>query len=408
MKVLLLDVATSGHRIEYAKYLSDYLIQSGHEIYYCTIGEDDRLQYLRDSGVSVNTFQINSATETISNKIQYRIQLYQYHQDVFELANNRNVDVVHHLFIDGAEVTLLLNLLMEKRSGWEFFATYFNQALTKPTTSSLKHIYRVGQRLSIKHLLNSNEICGLFVHHSQIYDKLADKLSLNKEHFSIVPDPIEPPASNNSKKKFRKKLSLPTDDIILLFFGETRSEKGADILLNSLKYIGDRRLTVVFAGPADNVGDHSIVDIQSQIDSNINIIPRFEFIPDEDIYSYFFASDAIVLPYRSEYRGTSGILQRAIASGRPVIGTDCGTVGTIISEWNAGVVVEPDSAPQFGRGIEEFIENKQHYEDMVQEITPEYIQSHHWKEMSAQILETYLEHPSNNIHSSNEKVDNAR
>jgi glycosyltransferase involved in cell wall biosynthesis len=386
MRILLLDVGTSGHRIEYARYLIQHFTERDHEVLYCTLGEDDRINHLCDEGVEIRTFEKPPTIESTWNKVSYRVHLYQYYQSIFELANDWDANIVHHLFIDRTEVMLLPVLLKETRSDWKFFGTYFNQTLTEPTESIAKATFRFGQRISVRYLIRLGAIDGLFIHHPVLRERLAEELSINKEYIISIPDPIDPPVITDSKKTLRKRLSLPLKKTILLFFGGTRLNKGPDILLNSLTHIDQKELAVVFAGQAEDIDEEDIRHIEPRINSDISIISRFKFIPDDEVYQYFVASDAVVLPYRSTYRGTSGILQRAMASDRPVIGTDCGIIGTIIQEWNAGVVVEPDSALQLTQGIEEFLEKK-NCQGIIN--NTKYVEAHHWKEFASRVQDTY-------------------
>jgi len=219
-------------------------------------------------------------------------------------------------------------------------------------------------------------------------EELADRLSIDQKSMHVVPDPINPPAIERCRSTARNTLGLPENDTILLFFGATRYNKGADILLNSLSLLDEEDLTIIFAGPADSVSHDDIAHAEPNINSGINIITQFKFISDDQIYQYFIASDAVCLPYRSEYQGTSGVLQRAIAAHRPVIGTDCGIVSSIIKQWETGLVVQPDSASEFARGIESFLQNKEQYQS-ISDRANEYVERHHWENFAEQVLDTY-------------------
>lgn len=359
-------------------------------MYYCTCGDDSRLEELRDIGATVKTFKPYSECYTLGDRLVRQVRQYQYFRSILRISDEWNADIVHYLFVGGSELSLFLSILKRRSVKSKIFLTDFVQSSTKPAKGPITKIYRIGQRLSIRSLVNGRAVERLFVHHSEVKNKFVKKLSISEEYISVVPDPVYPLDVNKSKQELRKELSLPEEQTLLLFFGGTRPQKGPNSLLESLQYVESENVTVVFAGPArDNIKER-IIDIGRERNIDTSIIGRFEFIPDNNVYKYFLASDAVLLPYRSDYRGTSGILQRSIASSRPVVGTKCGTVGKIIKNWNVGIVVEPDSPVQFGQAIDQLIENIHYYNTNVQSIAPKYVEDHHWKNLSSKVLDTYL------------------
>lgn len=388
MRILLQDIKTSGHRIEYARHLIKYFIRSGHDVYYCTRGHDNRLQQLRELGATVDAYSEQPAITSISDFPSHQMELYQYYRSVFATAEAWNADIVHQLYLESSENMLLLSLLTKIRPDWLFFGTYFSKRLITPSTSLAKSVFRYTRRFSVKTLIRLGLLENIFVLHESMRRELADRLPIDEKFISVVPDPINPPTIERCRSAARNALGLPENDTILLFFGATRYNKGADILLDSLSLLDEENVTVVFAGPADAVSHDDIAHAEPNISPGINIISRFEFIPDDQIYQYFIASDAVCLPYRSEYQGTSGILQRAIASHRPVIGTDCGIVSSIIRQWETGLVVQPDSPSEFARGIESFLQDEEQYQNLSDRAN-EYIKKHHWENFAEQVLNTY-------------------
>jgi glycosyltransferase involved in cell wall biosynthesis len=389
MRILLLDIKTSGHRIEYAGYLTQHFQDNEHEVYYYTCGTDDRLSQLEELGATVNTFHRVPTFESAKDIFTYQIGLFQYYRSAFKIADSWEADIVHQLYMERTEIPLLPTLIERRNSGWQFFGTYFAVQMSIDSERVSKQVFRYGQRLSIRILVKRGLIDGLFVHSKRLYDDVAAIISKDKNIISVVPDPIDPPAIKKTKTQAREELSLPKEDLVILFFGSARQNKGPDVLLESLSYLGDKSITVVFAGKAGHIDKTDIQNIRSTISSEIDIVDIFRFIPDKRIYTYFYAADAIALPYRTNYHGTSGILQRSIASERPVIGTDCGIVGSIINSWNAGITVEPNSPSGFARGIEEYIKNKEYYDKKVTRNAQKYINRHHKKELASQVLGTY-------------------
>jgi glycosyltransferase involved in cell wall biosynthesis len=181
----------------------------------------------------------------------------------------------------------------------------------------------------------------MFIHTPQIKEAICQQSHfLSDDDLHVVPDPVELPETRLSKETARDRLDINADGPVFLFFGKLRDDKGPQLLLEAISST-DRDATFVIAGPEGKVGQE---EIEATADiSRPTIDARIEFISNSEIQSYFFASDAVVLPYRQNYRGTSGILQRAAATGRPVIVTDVGEIGYLTNQNDLGYVVEPEA-----------------------------------------------------------------
>ena len=120
------------------------------------------------------------------------------------------------------------------------------------------------------------------------------------------------------------------------------------------------------------------------------MILRLKYIPDEDIATYFSAVDAVVLPYRRTFKGTSGILQRAAAAGKPVIVSDVGEVGPIVRENNFGIVVDPESSESLAGGIKQFLAQPLKWREQVKFRAIQYAKTNHWRKMASGVRRAYL------------------
>lgn len=80
----------------------------------------------------------------------------------------------------------------------------------------------------------------------------------------------------------------------------------------------------------------SISDAARYILSDPRVVTRFEYISEDQIDAYFYASDMLVLPHRGFYAGSSGLLYEAEALGLPVIVSDVFETGHVARERNLG------------------------------------------------------------------------
>ena len=114
----------------------------------------------------------------------------------------------------------------------------------------------------------------------------------------------------------------------LLFFGLIREYKGLDVLLRALPQIPEARL-VVAGDPLDPV--------EYRADDRVEW--RLRFIGESEVAELMEQAAVVVLPYRK--LDSSGVLATAIGYRRPAVVSDVGSLGEIVREFGAGLVVPP-------------------------------------------------------------------
>ena len=114
----------------------------------------------------------------------------------------------------------------------------------------------------------------------------------------------------------------------LLFFGLIREYKGLDVLLRALPRIADAKL-IVAGDPLDPV----------QPVERDRVEWRLRYIDEPEVAELMEQAAVVVLPYRK--LDSSGVLATAIGYRRPVVVSDVGSLGEIVREFRAGLVVPP-------------------------------------------------------------------
>lgn len=145
------------------------------------------------------------------------------------------------------------------------------------------------------------------------------------------------PLPDTPREQIRKKLGIGKDEFILLFFGLVRKYKGLDLLFRALHKIspGQSRIRIIVAGEfyiKPETVTRYIPDVWRE---RVTIFNRF--IPDRETDELLYASDAMVLPYRSASQ--SGILADAVNFSLPVICTDQPGFTDVITHKKHGLVV---------------------------------------------------------------------
>jgi glycosyltransferase involved in cell wall biosynthesis len=203
----------------------------------------------------------------------------------------------------------------------------------------------------------------------------------------VVPDPAKEPPQITDEQA-RAALGLPRSDPILLFFGNGRSDKGPDVLLAALPQIRGSWVAV-FAGERGVVSDAEVEACRRRLDDPGRVITRFGYVTEADADRYFRAADVVILPYRSSFRGTSGILQRAAASGKPVVATDVGDVGRTVREEGLGFAVPPESPSQLAEAIGRFLDDRGQISFEVGPKSLRYARTHDWRILGSRIRTSY-------------------
>lgn len=146
---------------------------------------------------------------------------------------------------------------------------------------------------------------------ADFYDLPAEKI-VTLRHASY--DGIYPPAPPQAAA--RAVLGVPENSPTIGFVGQIRPYKGITTLLEAAELLADRvpDLTVLLAGRTHE--DH-LARLDRHLPAGVRVIRDHSFIPDEDLATWFSASDLMVFPYQRVLN--SGSLLLSATFGRPCI-----------------------------------------------------------------------------------------
>jgi glycosyltransferase involved in cell wall biosynthesis len=162
---------------------------------------------------------------------------------------------------------------------------------------------------------------------------------------SVIPNVIEVDKFYLSEKHDHKTLNIG----ILGGMGNYR--KGLDILIKSVSLLKDMDLMVHIGG------DGILLEKFKTLSKESGVFEKCKFygeILTEDISGFYSRLDVFVLASRDETFGV--VVVEAIASGLPVIATDCGGPKEIITR-DTGLLVEKENPEELARAITYMSEN---------------------------------------------------
>jgi glycosyltransferase involved in cell wall biosynthesis len=144
------------------------------------------------------------------------------------------------------------------------------------------------------------------------------------------------------KEKARCELKIPKDKYVFLFFGFIRKYKGLDLLIQALDYLPNiikGKICILIAGEFYAGEDEIKAQIAHSTSKSI-ILAHTHFINDEQVASYFSASDCVIQPYRNATQ--SGVTPLAYHFEVPLIVTNVGALPDLVPP-NLGLVCEPNA-----------------------------------------------------------------
>jgi len=403
-RVVLFDLATSGHHIYYAFYLIRYLCEKGYQVMFVTLKADDKIKLLSqdEPNLTVQYIDDNVSYELIGgNIVRKYAQILNMHvitirglKKCFQLANDWKADVIQILDLNYNTIPLyIIESMKWRKHSYRIFgimvAPYF---IHHQGESILKKFYYNIEMRVLKRIIKKGVLSKLFVHTTEIKNLLFTRFgwyNCHQEDIIVVPDPTEMLYGNCSIIEARKRLQLPNNIPLLLFFGGLRKDKGPDILLEAIKSI-KQDFRLIIAGLPEDTTRSDVEAYQKQLDDPEKIIARLEYIPDDEINYYFLCADAVVLPYRKNFKGTSGVLQLATAAGKPVIATNVGQIGKIVKEHSLGIVVKAESPDDLKEGIQKFLRDRQSIINTILPNALKYAKKNHWREFASLIEAAYL------------------
>ena len=157
---------------------------------------------------------------------------------------------------------------------------------------------------------------------------------------------------------FRNKLGLSGDDKLILFLGRLIPRKGADLLVEALRDVGDDRVKLVIAGPEGESGYVAFLRAKAK---SLGVEQRVLFsgpLYDEAQKEAYVDATVFALPSRYENFGNTAA--EAIACGTPAVVSDrCGIAPLV--DQRAGLVTSYH-APSVARTLKKLFSDPALYQ----------------------------------------------
>ncbi|WP_461632264.1 glycosyltransferase family 4 protein [Labilibaculum euxinus] len=292
----------------------------------CGIGSFTRDLYYSMAGDSTNNkgfiVAINNLDEEYSYPKEVKLTIQQENRNEYIAAakhiNNSGADVCilqHEYGIFGGQSGIyILSLLHHLKIHLVVTLHTISNTPSNTEKAILKEICKMANMVVVMNL--------------KAIDFLIDIYDVPREKIAFIEHGV--PDFHFDQKKVKKEFKLE-EKKILLTFGFLSRNKGIEVAIKALPKLVKKHPNIIYLvlgkihpSVMRSSGDEYLVYLRRLIkDLTLEdhvIIPN-EYVPQEDLFKYLYASDIYITPYNNEAQITSGTLSYAVGAGSAVIST---------------------------------------------------------------------------------------
>lgn len=199
-----------------------------------------------------------------------------------------------------------------------------------------------------------------------VSDSIAKFLSnyFNHHHVHVirnVPTYMRPNicADSVEKLKLRKKLGLADDDVLFLYQGLIKRERGVFLIADSLKYISDKRIVLLYLGSGSDLEELKAYTDSLAISSHV----RFQdSVPQDKLALYTSSCDVGVHAIQNTCLNHDYCLPNKLFEylqcGKPVVVSDLTEMKRFVCEYKLGLVFRDGDANSLAKALTYLLDEK--------------------------------------------------
>jgi glycosyltransferase involved in cell wall biosynthesis len=180
----------------------------------------------------------------------------------------------------------------------------------------------------------------------QVADSLARRGLLPPHKITVIPNGVDVAAlkpSPDTRIRVRAELGVKPSEFLWLAIGRLLPQKDYPTMLQALRPLAGTRLLIAGRGP--------LLDQLKQLAGQLGLGSRVSFLGvREDIAELLAAADALVLS--SAWEGMPNVVMEALAAARPVVATQVGGVGELVTPDVSGWTVPPRDPAALSQAME--------------------------------------------------------
>lgn len=321
MKIVYVDTDISGHHISYISALVNGL-------------DNDVVAILPEEVNDLSCKQYTYTTSDWKNGKRSFSQYRKWLDEIYSIIEIEKPDIVHFLYGD-------------------FFYRFFGLGLKKfkkYKTVVIIHGLRYGFLNVTSAKMISSFVDKVVVHSEYLKNRFINYGRKNGVH-------IEYPNFNEKECKpdeARECYNLKPGIPVLGCIGETRTEKGLDILLEALKAV-KKPFQLLVAGKPIDYDEEFIKEATKSYKENVHI--KLCFLSDDELNKALHSSDIIVLPYRKSFNAASGPLIEGVSINKCIVAPSHGNLYDVVTKNHLGYTFESENVSSLTEVIERVLDN---------------------------------------------------
>jgi glycosyltransferase involved in cell wall biosynthesis len=205
---------------------------------------------------------------------------------------------------------------------------------------------RRGEVAAIRRLLG--KLDAVIVHSEDGARRLREELGAPPERVHVIPHGAFDYLTELPDERPLGDELAAVEGPVVLFFGLLRSYKGLDVLIDAFKGIDDAELWIV---GLPHIPLSELESRARRAGARVRFVPRF--VGDDEIPALFRRADIVALPYREIDQ--SGVLQTALAFGRPLVLSRVGGFTEVGEDHAAARLVEPGDVDDLHQALTELL-----------------------------------------------------
>ena len=250
------------------------------------------------------------------------------------------------------------------RSGWRRFF--------------YRRIYRLFDRVFVHFERNRQEFLESF---GIAPEKVGVIVHGNEEIFRELRSPGVDAAA------LRKRIKLPENERVILFFGTLSRYKGTDVLLEAFACIHhdvpDARVVLAgFPFHDFDVRAHQELTRRLGIEDKVTWVP--EYIDSGDVAGWMELASVIVFPYRDIYQ--SGAIHVAQTFGVPTIASAIGAMQDVVEHEVSGLLVPPENVSELAKALQRLLHDPDFAERLGARLQADARGPYSWETIAKKIL----------------------
>ena len=347
MKVMLIDqIASVNYKFTFP--MANALTNAGADVVLAIDHKKDKENCLCERILLFNTDDKNS------NKLSKLINYITSYIRIGKIIKNDKIDVIHSEWYTFSPVDYFFLKKFKKKYSLKYIATVhdilpFNEKFYDKFFH--KKLYKLADSIILQAPSNMQRFTNLFPESSQ--------KTIMIPHGHMI-DYVQP----EDKIICRKKLNIPQDKIVFLFFGQIKKVKGVDIFLQALAELHKKypEIYVVIAGSVWKADFSSCQSIIDNNDLSNCLKTEIHYISDEDVKYYYSSADVCVLPYTDVYQ--SGVIQLAYGYKKAVIASNLPALSQFVKEGETGYLAKAGDVESLKKAMERAVINRDKLDQM--------------------------------------------